>query len=237
MECVIEKKAEKVKPITQGERDFANIMNKPEPERHPKYYYRHKITHTEYSWIEGAFAPPGYQYPGFAIVIASDRNLNGHEHFIRVLEEFETEHQNDIQALVKGCVALKKKYGDYPVLQQGFYSELDEASSDKVSNVIFELYGEESKFYPISGPYSEHGNPFQQYLMTLAHYKRILDVSQAPRLKTYMLMLKKGKDLLGLKPEDNPAVAAIAYAVSAMVHKKPWQFQPEDSAFNFEDEY
>ena len=70
---IIERVTEKVNPITEGERDFAAITHKPEPERIPKYYFRHKETQAEYSWIEGAFAPPGFQYPGFAVVIGMDR--------------------------------------------------------------------------------------------------------------------------------------------------------------------
>jgi len=42
---------------------------------------------------------------------------------------------------------------------------------------------------------------------------------------------------LKMKPEDNPAVAAIAYAVSELVLKRPWQFQSYDSVWEMEDEY
>jgi len=239
MAPIIERLAEPMTPITQGERDYALIQQKPEPERVPKYYFRHKETGAEYSWIEGAFSPPGFQYPGYAVVIGMDRHEHPDykTHFIRGLEEFETEHQTDIEGLIKGCMALKAKYGAYPLLEQGFYTELTEATSERVYNTISRLYGEKSEFWPIPGPYSEHPKWFQQYVMTLAHYKKILDIGQCPKLKNYMLMVKDGKLLLRMKPEDNPAIAAIAYAVSELVLKRPWQFQYYDSVWEMEDEY
>jgi len=224
-------------PIVQGERDFARIQKKPEPKRPNPYYFLNTETQAEYNWIEGAFAPPGYQYPGFAIIIALDRNEHPEhkQRFIRVLEEYETEKQTDIKGLIKGCVALKEKYGVYPLLQQGFYTELDEPASDKIFNTISRLYGEESKFWPIPGVYSEEANSFKQYFNTLAHYKSVLDVSNAPKLKNYLLMIKKGK--IHLTSEDIPAVSAIAYAVSALVAKRSWQFQQEDGVWELESEY
>ena len=109
MNYIIERLAEPITPITQGERDYAEIQHKPEPKREPKYYFRHKETGAEYSWIEGAFSPPGFLYPGYAVVIGMDRHeLPDYKtHFIRLLEEFETEHQADIEGLIKGCMALK----------------------------------------------------------------------------------------------------------------------------------
>ena len=237
MTLIIKRIEESQPPIVHGERDFARIQKKPEPKRPHPYYFLNTKTQAEYSWIEGAFAVPGYQYPGFAIIIALDRKEHPEhkQRFVRVLEEFETERQIDIEGLICGCVELKKKYGVYPLLQQGFYTELDEPASDKVFNVISKLYGENSEFWPIPGVYSEEANSFKQYFNTLAHYKSILDVSNAPKLKNYLLMIKKGK--IHLTPEDNPAVAAIAYAVSALVAKKPWQFQQEDGVWEMESEY
>ena len=118
---IIERVTEKLEPITEGERDFAAITHRPEPERIPKYFFRHKETQAEYSWIEGAFSPPGFQYPGFAVVIGMDRHEHPEHkvHFIRVLEEFETEHQNDIEGLIKACLALQKKYGGLPLIRTG----------------------------------------------------------------------------------------------------------------------
>ena len=239
MSLVIERLAEPITPITQGERDYAEIQQKPQPERIPKYYFRHKETGAEYSWIEGAFSPPGYQYPGYAVIIGMDRQEDPKykTHFIRGLEEFETEQLTDIEGLIKGCIALKGKYGAYPLLEQGFYSELTEATSERVYNTISRLYGEKSEFWPIPGPYSEHPQSFQQYVMTLAHYKKILDISQCPKLKNYMLMIKDGRDLLKMKPEENPAIAAIAYAVSTLIHMRPWQFESYDAVWEMEDEY
>jgi len=240
MDCVIERIAEQLPPITEGERDFAHIMNKPEPERHPKYWYRHKETGAEYAWLEGGFAPPGYEYPGFAVIIAFDR-VEHPDHdvrFIRVLEEFEAERQQDIEGLLKACVQLQKKYGCYPLLNTGFYTELDEASSDRVYNIVSNLYGDESQFWPQStSQYTGRIIPFQQYLATLAHYKKNLDVHLCPKLQNYMLMVKKGKEFTRLKPEDIPAIAAIAYAVFALVGKKPWRVElPEESVYELEIE-
>lgn len=237
MTLIIQRIEESQLPIVQGERDFAHIQKKPPPKRPHPYYFKHTETQVKYSWIEGAFAPPGYQYPGFALIIALDRkeHPNYGKRYIRVLEEFETADQIDIESLIKGCVALKKKYGVYPLLQQGFYTELDEPSTEKVFNVISKLYGENSEFWPIPGVYSEEANSFKQYFNTLAHYKSILDVGNAPKLKNYLLMIKKGK--IRFTAEDNPAIAAIAYAVSALVAKKPWQFQAEDGVWELESEY
>ena len=180
---------------------------------------------------------PGYQYPGFALIIALDRNEHPEtkKKYIRVLEEFENTNSADIEKLIKTCVGLQKKYGVYPLLQQGFYTELDEPSADKVANIISNLYGESSNFWPIPGIYSEEANSFKQYFNTLAHWKNILDVSNAPRLKNYLLMIKKGK--IHLTPEDNPAIATLAYAVSNLIAKKPWQFQQEDGVWEMESEY
>jgi len=239
---IIQRIEEPQLPIVQGERDFARIQKKPYPKRPHPYYFLNTETQEKYSWLEGAFAPPGHQYPGFAVIIGLDREKHPTygEHIIRVLEEFETEKLADIKGLIKGCVALKQKYGVYPLLQQGFYTELDEPSSDRVYNIISKLYGEKSEFWPVPGAYSNvqtQSFDYREYLITLAHYKRILHIGQAAKLKAYILMVRDGKDLLHLKPQDNPAIAAIAYAVSALVAKKPWQFQQEDGVWELEDEY
>ena len=127
----------------------------------------------------------------------------------------------------------------YPLLQQGFYCELTEAMSERIYNAISRMYGEKSEFWPIPGPYSEHPKAYQQYVMTLAHYKRILKgISGCPKLQNYLLMVKADpKQLLKMKPEDNPAIAAIAYAVSTLVHMRPWQFQSYDAVWETEGEY
>lgn len=242
MSSLIQRITEPVTPITQGERDFAIIRNLPEPKRDLKYYYRHKLTDAEYSWIDGAFAPPGYHYPGFAVIVALDRHKN-HEfgkRSIRVLEEFEPDTHNDIKGLIMGCIRLQNRYNTYPLMQQGFYSELNEASTEQVSSVIYDIHGDNPKFWPIPGPYSDYGNPWKHYFETLMQYVSPksdpqLDPTKCPNLSGYMSMIKKGK--ISIAPEDNPAVAALAYAVTALMMKKPAQYEIEDSVFEVGDEY
>lgn len=229
MECVIEKVSIGNKDILQAQRDYYRIRNVEEPEWMPEIYYRHKKTGEEYLYVLGAFAMPGYDKPGFAVIVALDRYEDPHkgERIIRVLEEYEAA---SIRFLVKGCLDMKEKYS----IDHGFYCDVDDTTQQRIVDAV-EVIDSEAEFYPIEGPYKQAEVPFSQYLRTLIDCQRILDRGDCNKLKNYMENGPRNtREASALKPEDNPAIAAIAYAVSALMVFKPWHWVNE-SAFIIEE--
>jgi hypothetical protein len=229
MESVIEKVSIGNKDIIQAQRDYYRIRNIEEPERMPEIYYRHKKTGKEYLYVLGAFAMPGYDKPGFAVIVALDRHEDPDkgERIIRVLEEYEG---TSIKILVKGCLDMKEKYN----IDNGFYCDVDETTQQRVVDAV-EAIDSEAEFYPMVGPYAQAENSFSQYLLTLIDCQRILDRGDCNKLKNYMENGPRNiKEASALKPEDNPAIAAIAYGVSALTVFKPWHWANE-SAFIIEE--
>ena len=234
MKSVLERVSITSPIYTQAEKDWAHIQGKPEPDQKPVRYFKHKETGHEYLYILGAFSPPGYNLPGYAVVIGIDwkEHPKFGKRLIRAIEEIE---EKNIKKLMKGCLALKEKYSAYPVMHRLWYAELDQVQSDRTLAAIKEVGKELYDFCPASGPYKERTHPFKGYLMTLAENAKFLDRRSCPKLRAYMAIGPKNlREVMRFKPEDNPALAAIAVGVSTLIENKPWFWEAEGSAFNLE---
>jgi len=88
---------------------------------------------------------------------------------------------------------------------------------------------------PASGPYAEKPHPWKGYLLFLSQVVKFLDRRKCPKLRSYMSQGPKNlREVMAFKPEDNPALAAIAVGVSTLIENKPWFWEAEGSAFNLE---
>ena len=195
-----------------AEKDWAKITGQPLPAKKQSFYYRHTKTGDEYQSVIGAFALPSLQYPGFAVVIALDRNLDPENGINNIHVLAETEAGN-IKELIKGCLNLRDIFGAYPALFDGWRCDLNEADSYRVFQAIQEL-DVSSFFYPRCGPYTD----FKEYLKTLAENKMRLFRGGCVKLKSFMAIVQP-EAITNLMPEDNPAVASIAYGVTAIISK------------------
>jgi len=231
---VIEKIEEKDAAITGAQRDHAHIRSLPEPERKASYFYRHKETGQEFLFVAGAFALP-YVQPGFAVVAGLGRQVDEeNEKRICVLEELES---LSLEELLKGCLKLHKMYNVPPIMHNGWYCHCDRDEYSRLWSVMQEIRGAKfSEFYPAYPPLSAHQYPMRAYLTTLLNNKRFLDRGKCDRLKAHMDRgPQNGKEIDAFKAEDNPALAALAYAVAVLTESKPWLFNLHESAFNVDD--
>jgi len=231
MKYIIERCEDEQAAILQSEKDFAKVWGQPKPERRPSYFYRHKKTGAEFCFIVGAFALPGFELPGFGVIIGLDR----HKHpthkrrIIRVLEEFEA---RSLRGVIEGLLDFKRRYGVLPIQNHLSYSDLDPLSYNRFANAVQKIGG---NIHPLPGPYSQESNSFIEHLITFNNFKRIVDRGNCTRLRNHMACGPKNqKEALRFKPEDNPAIVSIAYAVSALMIYKPWTWGFNQS---FIDEY
>jgi hypothetical protein len=235
MKSVIERISIQGPIYTQAEKDWAIIAGKDMPPKKPVRYFKHKKTGHEYLYILGAFALPGLNLRGYAIVIGLDR----HEHpkygmrIIRAIEEVE---DKTTQGLMKKCIDLQKKYSAYPVMNRLWYADLDEVGFDMALAGIKKSGKELYDICPASGPYAEKVHPWKGYLLFLSQVVKFLDRRDCPKLRSYMAQGPKNlREVMTFKPEHNPAIAAIAVGISALLITKPWFWEAEGSAFNLED--
>ena len=234
MKSVIERVSIPGPIYTQGEIDWANVQGKDMPERKPVRYFRHKETGKEYLYILGAFALPGIYKPGYAVVIGIDRHKHHHydKRIIRAIEETE---QPTIKKLMKKCIKLQVKYEAYPVMSRLWYADLDDIEFDNAIEGIKAAGKDLYSFCPASGPFYEKKHPWKGYLTVLSENAKVLDRRSCPRLRAYMANAPKNlQQVMSFKPEDNPALTAIAIGVSALIIHKPWFWEAEGSAFNLD---
>jgi len=219
---------------TQAEIDWAEISGEM-PDRRPVRYFKHKETGYEYLYILGAFALPGLNLPGYAVVIGLDRHEHPEfekQHLIRALVEVEdpTTH-----GLMKKCIDLGTKYSAYPVLE--WYADIDKISFGSGLDGIKQAGKEFCDILPASGPYATKDHPWKGYLLFLSQTARFLDRKNCPKLRSYMTQGPKNlKEIMAFRPENNPALAAISVAVATLLIRKPWLYD-ESSAFNVDDGY
>lgn len=203
-----------------GERIVCLAEGKPFPEHKTTVYYKDKLTDHEYLYIIGAFSPPAFDMPGFVLVAGYDRHRDPETkaRMIRILAEFEA-NGNDISSMVVGMGALYKRYGAVPLLS-GWFCNVPELWSIKITE---ELVAQLMPFYLIPGPYWNTGGPAREYLRTLAQYMPLIRRGECNKLRGYMDRGPQSHEqALSFKPEKNPALMAVAVAVTIMAVEKPW---------------
>ena len=231
IKSVIERISEPQPGPTQAEIDWAIVAGK-EPERKPVRYFKHKETGHEYLYILGAFALPGLNLPGYAVVIGLDRHEHPKHkvHLIRALEETE---DRTAEGLMKKCIDLQKKYNAYPVMHRLWYADIDEVGFDMALAGIKAGGKELYDICPASGPHGEKDHVWKANLLFLSQHAKFLDRKFCPRLRSYMSQGPKNlREVMAFKPENNPAIAAIAVGISALLINKAWFWEVEGSAFN-----
>lgn len=221
--------------VTRAEKDWAKVQNRKPPERKPVRYFRNIETGEEYLYILGSFALPGINLPGYGVVLGIDRNKHPEagRRVIRCIEEVE---KATIAELMTALIDLQKKYQAYPVMSRIWYADLDEIQSDRAMAGIKEAGSDLYAFCPASGPFFEKPQPWKGYFEVLRDHVKILDRRNCPKLRNYMAAGPKNlREVMAFKPENNPALAAIAVGVAALTENKPWFWEVEGSAFNLED--
>lgn len=203
------------------------------PDHKTLVYYRDKTTKHEYTYIVGAFSPPGFDKPGFSVVIGYDKKKDpGYKkRLIRVLAEHEGSGK-DLASMVKGMAWLKKYYGTPPLLE-GWYAHLSELMQAKISEEISKIRGGFCVSLP---PYQFYASPVQEYLRTLIEFSPICDMGRCYKLRGYAEKGPRNEtEAFQFRPMQNPALMAFAVAVSGLMVDKPWTVEEEPlsmGAFN-----
>lgn len=234
-ESIIERISIKPPIVSMAEKDWARVQNRKPPERKPVRFFRNTVTGDEYLYILGAFALPGITLPGYGIVLGIDRGKHP-EYGKRIIRTIEEVEQPAIPELMADLIKLQKKYEAYPVMSRIWYADLDEIQSDRAMDGLKEAGSNLYSFCPASGPFFEKPQPWKGYFEVLRDHVRILDRRQCPKLRNYMAAGPKNlRDVMAFKPENNPALAAIAVGVAVLTEMKPWFWEVDGSAFNLED--
>jgi len=215
---------ERVEVPDVGEYDaeavVCHVMGKAFPDHNTTVYYRDLRDGHEYLYITGAFGLPGFDMPGFAVVVGYDRREDEYEkkRLIRVLDEREA-FGLELSGLVDNMSWLKKFYGANPLLSMwsGHGSEGDFARMTE------EMVERGMRFFISPGIFSTRTSAVKDYLKTLSGYLPILDRGSCSILRRQMKnSAKTGREAKGYGPEDNPALMAIAVAVCDLMVSRPW---------------
>ncbi len=207
-----------------AEKVICQVTGKSFPDHKTLIYFKDVETQHEYTYVVGAFSPPGFDKAGFSVVIGYDRNrdLIDKVRMIRVLAEKEGSRK-DFQSMVAGMTGLKNRYGCPPLLSLWF-THLDEFLYIKMADVLDQA---RSPFYVGPGPYPDK-NPIPEYLKTLFEMLHICDLGRCFKLRGY---IEKGpqneREAKSFKQADNPALTAFAIAISALMVGKPWTYEEE----------
>jgi len=218
-----------------SEKDWAKIRGEELPERRPVRYFIHKRTGHEYLYILGAFGLPGVNKPGFALVLGIDRyhHPQHNKRIIRVLEEAESP---TIGGLMLKCIALQEKYEAYPVMSRLWYADLDEIQSDRAMKGIRDAGKDLYCICPGSGPFFEKKHPWKGYFEVLRDNSEVIDRRESEKLRSYVATGPQNlREVMAFKPENNPALAALAIGVAVLTESEPWFWEVEGSAFNLEE--
>jgi len=222
----------------QSERDWASIQGKDLPERRPVRYFVNKETGVEYLYILGTFALPGVNKPGYAIVMGNDREPH-YQHGKRIIRILEEAESPTVGGLMIKCIKLQAKYGGpaaYPVMSRIWYADLDEIQSDLAMKGIRDAGKELYDICPASGPFFEKKHPWKGYFEVLRDNAKIVDRRDSEKLRAYVAEGPQNlREVMAFKPENNPALAALAIGVAVLTNSKPWFWEVEGSAFNLED--
>lgn len=224
--------------VLQSEKDWAFVKKKDAPIRRPVRFFKHKETGHEYLYVVGAFQASGFNLPGYTCIAAIDRYKQPKygRRLVRVLEEHEAA---DTKQLMRICYRLNDKYTAYPIMDRLWYSELDQSSDRLVFKAIRATGKDLYSFCPAGGPHTslDKSQMWETYLKILRNNGKFLDRSNAPKLKSHMANGPRNlREVRRFTPQDNPALAAIAVAVSVLVDdNKPWYWEVEGNVFNLED--
>ena len=174
-----------------------------------KRYYVDPMEDREYSRIIAGFTWPGTK-DGFFVVLAKDRKTDGGKHMLRTL--FEQQCQS-IPRLFRTCVVAKPYY-----LIQQFYGD----STNRPMMMFWANLNVDqvplSQVYPVEAPHvRDDETKWRTYLETI--YAAVSDNKRLQLGKCHTLRAAISElpiDAPEKKPEDFPAVTALAYAVAAM---------------------
>ena len=225
-ECVIERVVVEFPVVPDGAIIDAKVRGKPMPERELEVYYRHRETGQEFTRLFGGFQPSGFEFPGFALVMGIDRiKQKKGERILRVMDEDEAPDYK-MGSLLKGIDMLRKKYGVNPLLKI-WICNLDEPTGSQVSKTSQDLNFD---FIWSPDPHRLEGTPFSWYLQTLRENTNILDRGNCLKLRNYMENGPQNrKEIESFKPEDNPAIAALAYTIADAISWSPGHYKSQAS--------
>ena len=209
----------------EAEKIMCQVMGKPFPEHKTVTYYRHAKTGREYLYIIGAFALPGFDRPGFALVAGYDRHEHPthKRHLIHILDEFEASGSS-LKSIFRGVKKFCRKYGAQPLLN-GWYVDAKEMDMLNLSDL---MHRKRMPFWPEVGPYGLLGSPASEYLRTLIENIALLDRGDCNKLRGHM---ERGpqtdEEGRAFRKEKNPALSAISLAVTTLVLWRPWTWDAE----------
>lgn len=202
----------------EAERIVCETDGKKLPDTRTSYYFVHRETKREYAGVVFAVAPPGFEMPGFGLVLGYDRSLNSRNtRFIHVIDEFEC-NKRGLEPIVKEMDHVSRKYG--LTYSKNWYIEANNNIIQRLTELVID---QKLRFYFNGGPYFGMNGSVREYLKTLAEYTSIIERGSCVKLKTYTDFGPSDHDsAMAFRPEKIPAIMALAVGVSVLMIDKPW---------------
>jgi hypothetical protein len=190
-----------------------------------KIYYRNIETGEAYYDLCGAIAFPAYQAPGFAVIVAVEKNASDDGPRFKVLDEIE---DDNLEGLLQSCIQRRQRWG-YPDLLRTFYGD-----PERFHTFLCDFNKKFQKdHHPDKGIYLAPPSDFYLLNRSEIYLERIksflkpdkngwkrLILGSCNNLRTHLQNLP-GDVSLG-KIEDFPAAAALGYAVHSTALLRPW---------------
>lgn len=237
MKCIVKEKRTKVRPVTDDDIRIAQLEGRPVPKAQRPVRYENLETGEEYLCLSGGFGWPGLK-PGFSLVLAVQQSEDGKNHLYKTLEEVE---EKNIQVLLQHSFDLFQKYGkSCKTIPWEWYGDPENGLNEFLYEFDTHLEKEDS-FYLTYPPHFKEPNKFEIYCQTifatLQEGNKRLFLGPCKRAQSYLNQFNDEQVYKGT-PEDNPAISALGYAVSALTTWKPWlrdtSVPVEDEEENFE---
>jgi len=224
MECIIK---EKIISDTftagsiEAEREVASILGEQPRKMLKTVRYEDTITHEEYLCLAGGFAWPGMK-PGFAVVVAAQRQKDAEEVIFKTLAEVE---EQDLNTLLQQSYGLYEQYGKNCREIPWFWYGNPNSGLNEFIQKFNKRRGDETPFFLTPPPHLEKQNCFEIYCRTihslLQHTAKRLILGSCDKLRAYLDQLITS-DIVNGAIEEHPAISALGFALAALDTYEPW---------------
>ena len=224
------------KKITGVDLHIAKVKGKEMIPRHT--WYENTETGDVYSHIAGGIAWPGagraqqlsQGAPGFAVVVAVDKDADDGDPAIRTVAEVESA---DVYELVKECVKLRERWGYWErggdVLGE-WYGDYERflTFTGEINDRLQERDGPENGFYMAVPADYEQANAFEIYLRRIqtclvpdAEGRKGLILGSCNLLRNYLQNVPA--DASKRSADEYPAIAALGFVLHSLKTIRPWE--------------
>lgn len=195
-------------------------------------YFTDNDTREDYRRVYGGVAWPGKR-PGFIVLVGESMTPDGavREHFYRMLIEAE---EQDVPALLRRCIELKTATGigllksvrHNTYITDGWFADTSYLPGMEIvrslNDEAIERKKESLHLSDAPGGDGKDGFIFCYNVLRglLSRNKKVLHLGEQSKLPSLLLEVSPEK-LIKASPQDYPSIAALGYAVAALVNWKP----------------